>query len=177
MSRNSGETFPVDIGFRLPEMEKAATSLHVAPRQHRGEHVIRSGGQIELLTTAVEKLAASVILMAQNSRQNRNRPMTYAEAAAETGLSQAMLERMVSSGELEEGRHFIGFGKKADKNGRIRYGRILFHGNLLDFLFEDRRRAKKTEKALIAEPDTEKKASSKPRQNQSALNFNYGRNN
>lgn len=182
MSKSSAEKFPLNIGVKTPEAGEATTNLHVAPRQHRGEHIIRSDrGQIELLTTAIEKLVASVILMAQNnSRQNRNRPMTYAEAAAATGLSQDMLERMVSSGELEEGRHFIGFGKKADKNGRKRFGRVLFHWNLLEIMYEDRRLAtaaavKKGEKSLTDHPEI--KTSSKPRQNQSALNLDYGRTN
>jgi hypothetical protein len=183
VSRKSGNTFPVDIGFRLPETEKAATNLHVAPRQHRGEHLIRSDrGQLEILATAVEHLAAAVTQMTKNSRQNRNRSMTYAEAAAATGLSQDMLERMVSSGELKEGRHFIGVCQKSDKNGRKRFGRVLFHWNLLELMYEDHRLAaaaavKKGEKSLTDQPEIEIKTSSKPRQNRSALNLDYGRKN
>lgn len=177
MSRKSGETFPANIGVKTPETGKAATNFHRAPRQH----FIRSDrGQLEILATAFDNLAAAVILMAQNSRQNRNMLMDYEEAAAATGLSRDMLERMVGSGELEEGRHFIGVGKKTDKNNRIRFGRVLFHWNLLELMFEDRRlaaaaaTAKKGEKSLTNQPEVEIKTSSKPRQNQSALNFNYG---
>lgn len=181
MSKSSAEKFPLNIGVKTPEAGEATTNLHVAPRQHRGEHLIRSDrGQLEILATAVEHLAAAVIQIAQNSRPARNKPMDYDEAVAVTGLSRDMLERMVGSGELEEGRHFIGLGKKADKNGRIRFGRVLFHWNLPNLMFEDRRltvAAKKGEKLLTDQPEIEIKTSSKPRQNRSALNLDYGRKN
>jgi hypothetical protein len=148
----------------LTHLKPAQDSATLKPGNQNAHRWRTDDSVHERIASALEALVAGQKTVSNHTQ--RPKLMSYEEAAEVTGLKRSKLESMCQNGRFREGRHYI-------KEG----GRVLFHYNLPDLMFEDKfspdKASNKNTDYEPSEGTPKKKPLNQPSQRGSRVNINY----